>query len=77
MLDRVDPGSHATLALSVNDEGVEATIGPVRLNGELDREPAGGDETLTLGRVLRTVVDEVAVDGDRVRLTKRVGADVR
>jgi hypothetical protein len=71
VLDRVDPKVAATVSLSVSDEGVEARIGPVRLNGGV--EPSAASGKLTLGRILRTVVDEVAVEGEWVRLTKRAG----
>jgi hypothetical protein len=69
LLDRAAPGTEVTVAMSSRDGFLEARVGPLDLRGELDR-PAGPG--LDLRRVLTTVVDEVAVEGDTVRLSKRV-----
>jgi hypothetical protein len=46
-------------------------IGPLtqRLLDEIEREP---DDELGLRRVLESTVEDIHVDGDSVRLTKRV-----
>lgn len=69
LLDRVEPDGEVTVVFSVTDEGVEAKVGPLRLDRELEREDG---EELTLSRVLWAVVDDVQVEGDWVRLTKKV-----
>jgi len=71
LLDRVEPDGEVTVVFSVTDEGVEAKVGPLRLDRELEREDG---EELTLSRVLWAVVDDVQVEGDWVRLTKKAAA---
>jgi hypothetical protein len=70
LLDRAAPGD-VTVAIRSSDGFLEARVGPLELHGELDR-PAGPG--LDLRRVLATVVDDVTVDGDTVRLSKRIDA---
>jgi hypothetical protein len=72
LLDRAEPGREVTVALVSREGFLEATVRPLELHGELDR-PAGA--ALDLRRVLSTVVDDVAVEGDSVRLSKRLEAD--
>jgi anti-sigma regulatory factor (Ser/Thr protein kinase) len=72
-----DPAARATagdaeltVRLTVHDDALEAVVGP------LDRrllEALGRDAGTELGvrRVLESTVDDVHVDGDNVRLTKR------
>jgi hypothetical protein len=72
ILDRAGPGGDVTVAMSIHGGAVKAEVGPVDLAGELDRED--DVERLSLRRVLWAVVDDVTVDGDWVRLTKRVAA---
>ncbi len=74
ILDRARPDRDVTVAMSLHDGALEAQIGPVDLAGELER--ADGDGALSLRRVLDAVVDGVSVDGEWVRLTKRVDAHV-
>jgi hypothetical protein len=62
------------VSLSLHDGALEAQVGPVDVVRELEREL--DDEELSLRRVLSAVVDDVAVDGDWVRLRKRVEAHV-
>jgi len=71
LLDRVEPDGEVTVVFSVTEEGVEAKVGPLRLDRELEREDG---EELTLSRVLWAVVDDVQVEGDWVRLTKKAAA---
>ena len=56
--------------MALRDGTLETSIGPVDLSDEL----AGteDDQTLSLRRILWTVVDDVQVEGDRVRLIKKV-----
>jgi hypothetical protein len=73
ILDRTDGEQPLTLALSLDDGTLETRVGPVddALRAELTRE--SGDE-LGLRRVLETTVDSVDLDGDDIRLTKKVRA---
>jgi anti-sigma regulatory factor (Ser/Thr protein kinase) len=70
--DHEDNKGDVTVRMSVHDDALEAVVGPLssRLLDEIDEE--AGDE-LRLRRVLESTVDDVHVDGDSVRLTKRVG----
>jgi hypothetical protein len=72
LLDTTDGGDELTLAMRVLDGQLETVVWPVtaRLLNEIERD--GGGEQLGLRRVLDSTVDDVHVDGDRVRLTKRV-----
>jgi hypothetical protein len=70
LLDRAAAGGEVTVRMSTHDGLLEAGVGPVDLHGELD---APASDELDLRRVLATVVDDIAVDGSWVRLTKRVG----
>jgi hypothetical protein len=72
LLDRAEAGGDVTVALSRREGFLDASVRPLRLHGELDR-PAG--DTLDLRRVLSTVVDEVLVEGDCVRLSKKLEPD--
>jgi hypothetical protein len=69
VLDRGDAVGDVTVAMCLRDDQLEAKVGPVDLRGELDRPEEDG---LGLRRVLDTVVDGVEIDGDWVRLTKKV-----
>jgi len=72
ILDRSDsPGAELTVRLRTCGNELETLIGPLPASvlDELDRDE--GPE-LGLRRVLESTVDDVHVDGDRVRLTKRV-----
>jgi hypothetical protein len=70
ILDRAKESGHVTVAMSLCDGTLETSVGPVDLSEELLGDE--DDQTLTLRRILRTVVDEVQVDGDHVRLVKKV-----
>lgn len=69
ILDRASGDGEVTVAMSLGDGMLETTIGPVDLGHELDD---GDGDGLNLRRILRAVVDDVTVEGDRVRLVKRV-----
>ena len=67
ILDRVEPGKPITITLSTGEGAIAADVGPV----DLRRELAGSDD-LGLKHVLLTLVDDVEVDDQRVRLTKQL-----
>ena len=70
ILDRTKQDGAVTVSMTLQDGTLETTVGPVDLTEEL----TGSDDerSLSLRRILWTIVDDVAVDGDHVRLTKRV-----
>jgi hypothetical protein len=70
ILDRAKGEGEVTVSMSLVDGTLETSVGPVDLSGELDGEDDDG--TLNLRRILWAVVDDVQVDGDRVRLVKKV-----
>jgi hypothetical protein len=72
LLDRAEDDGEVTVAMSAGEGLIEASVGPVDVRGELDG-PAGAE--LDLRRVLEAVVDDVAVEGRWVTLSKRVAAD--
>ena len=72
ILDRTDPAAgEITVRMSPRDGELETTIGPLsaRLLDEIERET---DDRIGLRRVLESTVEDVHVDGDSVRLTKKV-----
>jgi len=69
ILDRARGDGEVTVSMSLLDGTLETSIHPVDVRNEL----AGDDEGLNLRRILWAVVDDVHVDGDRVRLVKKVG----
>jgi anti-sigma regulatory factor (Ser/Thr protein kinase) len=71
--DHEDGQGDVTVRMSLHDDALEAVVGPLssRLLDEIDEEEAGDE--LRLRRVLESTVDDVHVEGDSVRLTKRVG----
>jgi hypothetical protein len=70
ILDRAKSDDEVTVSMSLFDGTLETCVRPVDLSGELDREDDDG--TLSLRRILSAVVDDVEVDGDLVRLVKKV-----
>jgi hypothetical protein len=70
ILDRAKEDGEVTVAMSLQDGTLATDVGPVDLSDELAGDD--DDQTLSLRRILRTVVDEVQVDGDHVRLVKKV-----
>jgi hypothetical protein len=73
ILDRADPNAgDITVKMSPREGVLETTVGPLTpdLLDEIEREP---DADLGLRRVLDSTVDDVHVDGEWVRLTKKVG----
>jgi hypothetical protein len=73
VLDRMDPNAdEVTVQMSLRDDELETRIGPLpaALLDEIEREADGGE--LRVRRVLDSTVDDVHVDGEWVRLTKRV-----
>jgi hypothetical protein len=75
VLDRTEPtAGDITVRLRPRDGELQALIGPLtpRLLDEIEREP---DDELGIRRVLDSTVEDVHVDGQWVRLTKRVTGD--
>ena len=70
ILDRAKGDGDVTISMSLHDGVLETSVGPVDLSDELAGDE--GDQTLSLRRILWTVVDDVQVEGDHVRLVKRV-----
>ena len=68
-------GSDVTVELHVRDDGVSIVIGPL-VTSELRANLAKDDETVSLGRLLSTVVEKVEVeertDGGWLRLEKEL-----
>jgi hypothetical protein len=62
-----------TVRMALRDGALETRVGPLptRVLDEIEREH---DNELSLRRVLDSTVDDVHVDGDTVRLTKKVAA---
>jgi hypothetical protein len=70
VLDRADDDAELTIAMSLLDGTLETRIEPVHIEDELANE---ADDSLSLRRILWTVADDVRVEGDTVRLVKKVG----
>ena len=60
-----------TVRMALRDGALETRVGPLprEVLDEIEREQ---DHELSLRRVLESTVDDVHVDGDSVRLTKKV-----
>jgi hypothetical protein len=60
-----------TVRMALRDGALETRVGPLptKVLDEIEREQ---DNELSLRRVLDSTVDDVHVDGDTVRLTKKV-----
>ncbi|HTR32464.1 MAG TPA: hypothetical protein VMH47_01175 [Gaiellaceae bacterium] len=71
ILSGTDPaGGDVTVRMRLGDGQLETVVGPLgpRILDEIEREQDG----LGLRRVLESTVDDVHVDGDTVRLLKKV-----
>lgn len=68
----VDGDGSVTVRMSLHEDALETTVGPLSERMLAGLVADNGDE-LGLRRVLASTVDDVSVDGDSVRLTKRVG----
>jgi hypothetical protein len=74
ILDNTDPDAgDITVRMRVNENELETMIGPLspKVLDQIEREP---NAELGLRRVLESTVDDVHVDGEWVRLTKKVTA---
>jgi hypothetical protein len=72
VLDRTDPSlGEVTVRMSLHDGELQAVVGPLtrRLLDEIESE---ADDGLGIRRVLESTVEDVHVDGEWVRLTKKV-----
>jgi hypothetical protein len=75
VLDRMDGRAEdVTVQMSLHDGALETRIGPLTpaLLNEIERDADG--QELGVRRVLDSTVDDVHVDGEWVRLTKKVAA---
>jgi hypothetical protein len=70
ILDRTKQDGAVTVSMTLQDGTLETSVGPVDLTEELTG--SDDDRSLSLRRILWTIVDDVSVDGDHVRLRKRV-----
>jgi hypothetical protein len=70
ILDRAKRDGEVTVSMSLVDGMLETSVHPVELGEEL--AGAGEEQKLSVRRILWAVVDDVHVEGDRVRLVKRV-----
>ena len=74
ILDRADDdGDDVTVRMALGNGELQTIVGPLgaQLLDEIEKEHAG---ELDLRRVLESTVDDVHVDGEFVRLTKKVNA---
>jgi hypothetical protein len=74
ILDRTERAAgDITVRMAVHDGELQTIVGPLapRLLDEIERE---SDDGLGLRRVLESTVEDVHVDGEFVRLTKRVAS---
>jgi hypothetical protein len=69
VLDRAPSGGEVTVSMALLDGTLETRVAPVDIADELARD---GDDSLGLRRILWTVVDDVQLEGDGVRLIKKV-----
>ena len=68
----LEHGEHegdVTVSMAVREGILETSIGPIEIDGDL---VSADDDGLSLHRILAALVDEVRVDGNYVRLLKRV-----
>jgi hypothetical protein len=70
ILDRATGAGDVTVCMSLTDGMLETTVGPVDVSDEL--ADGADDRKLSLRRILWTIADDVSIDGDRVRLVKKV-----
>jgi anti-sigma regulatory factor (Ser/Thr protein kinase) len=74
ILDNTDPNAgDITVRMRLNEGELETMIGPLtpKVLDQIEQEP---NAELGLRRVLESTVDDVHVDGEWVRLTKKVTA---
>jgi hypothetical protein len=72
VLSALEPGDgEITVRMCLHDGALETVVGPLTADvlDQIEREP---DTSLGLRRVLESTVDDVHVDGEWVRLTKKV-----
>jgi hypothetical protein len=70
ILDRTTTDREITVEMRLRGGTLETRVGPVDLTDELGADSS--EHEVSLRRVLWTVVDDVELDGDSVRLTKKV-----
>jgi hypothetical protein len=70
ILDRAKSDGEVTVSMALLDGVLETRVAPVDLREDL--AGADDDESLSLRRILWAVVDDVRLEGDQVRLVKKV-----
>jgi hypothetical protein len=70
ILDRAKSDGDVTVSMALLDGVLETRVGPVDLSEDL--AGADDDQSLSLRRILWAVVDDVQIEGDQVRLVKKV-----
>ena len=73
-LSELEPGE-ITVRMALRHGALEAYVGPLPAS-VLDEIERDQDDALSLRRVLDSTVDDVHVDGDTVRLTKKVSPGI-
>jgi len=68
ILDHGELAGDVTVSLVIKEGALETSVGPV----DVARALSDDGSALTLRRILWTVADDVELDGDYVRLTKKV-----
>ena len=68
ILDHADADGDVTVSMSLDDKTLETCVGPVTVDGALDADGEG----LSLGRILWAVADDVKLDGQYIRLLKKL-----
>ena len=73
LLARGDGGAAraVTVRMTIHDDALQIVVGPLDRK-VLDAVDRGARDELDIRRVLESTVDDILVDGDSVRLTKKV-----
>ena len=73
LLARGDGGAATavTVRMTIHDDALQIVVGPLDRK-VLDAVDRGARDELDIRRVLESTVDDILVDGDSVRLTKKV-----
>jgi len=69
ILEHGEHDGDVTVSMTVRQGGLETSIGPIEIDGDL---VSAADDGLSLRRILAALVDEVHVEGDHIRLLKSV-----
>ena len=69
ILEFAEAEGDVTVSMTIRQNVLETCVGPIDVNGGF---AAPDDDGLSLRRILSALVDEVRLDGDYVRMLKRV-----